>query len=242
MRIVAGDVGGGFGMKARLYPETRAGAVGRARSIGRPVKWIGERTRGLPDRRPRPRQRLRRELALDEDGKFLALRVETLANIGAYLRPTACRPRRSMLGGLAGTYTTPAIYVDVTAVFTNTHPTRPYRGAGRPEASYCIERMIDIAAREMNIDRIELRRRNTIPPSAMPFKTGLVYTYDCGEFEKNMDQALELADWQGLRERAGRKRASAASSRLRPVQHHRARRRARALERRPRCASTAPAR
>ena len=105
-------------------------------------------------------------------------------------------------GTLAGVYRTPAIHVDVTAVFTNTNPVRPYRGNGRPEAAYVIERMVDLAADELGIDPAELRRRNYIPPQPMPFKTGLTFTYDCGEFEKNMDLALELADIKGFEARA----------------------------------------
>ena len=147
------------------------------------------------------------ELALDKNGIFLGMRVKTIAAIGAYLQ-------RSMpafmlnAGSLAGCYRTPAIYVDVTAVFTNTNPVRPYRGNGRPEAAYVIERLIDIAADETGIDPAELRRRNYIPPSAMPFKTGLTFTYDCGEFEKNMDLALNLADLKGfkIRKAEARKR------------------------------------
>jgi carbon-monoxide dehydrogenase large subunit len=140
-------------------------------------------------------------LALDGNGRFLALKVETLANMGARLSSNGTLVPLNNIGGLAGTYMTPLISVTVTAVFSNTHPTCPYRGAGRPEASYCIERTIDIAANELGIDRIELRRRNMIPPTAMPFKTGLVYTYDCGEFEKVMDKALQHADWQGALQR-----------------------------------------
>src|ERR687890_823347 len=105
------------------------------------------------------------------------------------------------LGTLAGVYRTPAIHVDVTAVFTNTNPMRPYRGNGRPEAAYVIERLIDIAARETGIDPVELRRRNLIPPDSMPFKTGLTFTYDCGEFERNMDLALAMADYAGFERR-----------------------------------------
>src|SRR5919107_1118475 len=105
------------------------------------------------------------------------------------------------LGTLAGVYRTPAIHVDVTAVFTHTNPMRPYRGNGRPEAAYIIERMIDLAAAETGIDPVEIRRRNVIPPEAMPFKTGLTFTYDCGEFEKNMDLALKMADYAGFETR-----------------------------------------
>ena len=143
-------------------------------------------------------------------------------------------------GTLAGVYRTPAIHVDVTGVFTNTNPVRPYRGNGRPEAAFVIERMVDIAADELGIDPAELRRRNYISPAAMPFKTGLTFTYDCGEFEKNMDLALELADFKGFKARKAQC-ASGQAARLRPLQHHRTRRRARARKA-PKCASTARAR
>src|SRR5207244_6325342 len=104
------------------------------------------------------------------------------------------------LGTLAGVYRTPAVHADVTAVYTNTNPMRAYRGNGRPEAAYVIERMVDLAADELGIDPIELRRRNTIPPEAMPFKSGLTFTYDCGEFEKSLDMELDLADFAGFEE------------------------------------------
>jgi carbon-monoxide dehydrogenase large subunit len=140
------------------------------------------------------------ELALDKDGIFLGLRVKTIAAIGAYLQNNM--PAFLLNAGtLAGTYRTPAIFVDITGVFTNTNPVRPYRGNGRPEAGYVIERIIDIAADELKIDPIELRRRNYISPHQMPFKTGLTFTYDCGEFEKNMDMALELHDSANFKRR-----------------------------------------
>ena len=141
------------------------------------------------------------ELALDPDGHFLALRARNVSNIGAYLAPGGIISPTMHLGGLAGTYTTPAIYVEVSAVFTNTTSIGPYRGSGRPEASYIVERLIDNAAREIKIDRAELRRRNTVPASAMPFKTGLVYTLDCGEFGENLDRALTMADYVGFEHR-----------------------------------------
>jgi len=200
IRVVSPDTGGGFGMKGSLYPEMVL-VMWAARKIGRPVKWIGDRSDSfLSDYQARDNVS-DVALALDEQGRFLALRVETVANIGAYISANGTLVPLNNIGGLAGTYITPAIHVAVTGVFSNTNPTCPYRGAGRPEASYCIERIIDIAAREIGIDRIELRRRNMIPPAAMPFKTGLVYTYDCGEFEKCMDKALELGDWKGARQR-----------------------------------------
>src|SRR5262249_52306927 len=121
--------------------------------------------------------------------------------VGAYLTPRSAGPGTNNVGGLAGVYTTPAIHVQTTGVFSHTTPTGPYRGAGRPEATYAIERVIDIAARELGLDAVLLRRRNLIPPSAMPFKTGLVFTYDCGDFGRGMDMALELADRSGFEKR-----------------------------------------
>ena len=205
-RLVSPDVGGAFGMKGSLYPE-QVLVLWAARRLGRPVKWSGDRSESfLSDFQARDNVS-DVSLALDEHGNFLGLRVETIANLGAYLSANGTLVPLNNIGGLAGTYVTPAIHVAVTGVFTNTAPTCPYRGAGRPEASYCIERIIDIAARETGIDRIELRRRNMIPPAKMPFKTGLIYTYDCGDFEKCMDEALMLADWAGAPKRQKEARA-----------------------------------
>ncbi|HXP29623.1 MAG TPA: xanthine dehydrogenase family protein molybdopterin-binding subunit [Stellaceae bacterium] len=205
-RLVSLDVGGGFGMKGSGFPEL-ALVLWAARKLKRPVRWNCERSESfVADHHARDNVS-DVALALDENGKFLALRVKTIANLGAYVAINGTLPPVNNLGGLAGTYTTPHIHVAVSAVFSNTSPTCPYRGAGRPEASYCIERIIDIAARELGIDRIELRRRNMIPAAAMPFKTGLVYTYDCGEFEKTMDMAVELADWKGALRRQAEARS-----------------------------------
>ncbi|HEY1506390.1 MAG TPA: xanthine dehydrogenase family protein molybdopterin-binding subunit [Stellaceae bacterium] len=200
-RVVAGDVGGAFGSKSVTAPESVL-ALYAARKLGRPVKWVAERSECfLSDDHCRDNV-TDAELALDKDGKFLALRVKTLANLGAYLNSdTNLLPTFSNLGTLAGIYTTPAIHVTVLGVFTNTTTTAPYRGAGRPEACYVIEGIIDRAAREMGIDRVELRRRNIIPPTAMPFKTGLVFTYDSGEFEACMDEALHGADYTSFEQR-----------------------------------------
>jgi aerobic carbon-monoxide dehydrogenase large subunit len=206
IRVISPDMGGGFGLRGALYPE-HVLVLWASRKLGRAVKWVAERGETfLADSHARDNVS-DVTLALDDNGKFLGLRVETLANMGARLSSNGTLVPLNNIGGLAGTYTTPAIHVTVTAVFSNTHPTCPYRGAGRPEASYCIERIIDIAANELNIDRIDLRRRNMIPPSTMPFKTGLVYTYDCGEFEICMDKALAMADWNGAlkRQAAARK-------------------------------------
>jgi aerobic carbon-monoxide dehydrogenase large subunit len=200
-RVVSGDIGGAFGSKGVTAPENTL-ALYAARKLGRPVKWVAERSECfLSDDHCRDNV-TDAELALDKEGHFLALRVKTLANLGAYLSADSnLLPTFSNLGTLAGVYRTPAIHVSVLGVFTNTTATAPYRGAGRPEACYVIEGIIDRAARELGIDRIELRRRNLIPPSAMPFKTGLVYTYDCGEFEACMDKALHHAQVESFETR-----------------------------------------
>ena len=199
VRIITGDTGGSFGMKSPIFNETPLVLLA-SKLTGRPVKWISTRTEAfLSDAQARDNV-TEAELALDKDGHFLAMRVKTVVAIGAYLQHAM--PAFMMNAGtLAGVYRTPASHIDVTAVFTNTQPVRPYRGNGRPEAGYVIERMVDLAAAEMGIDPAELRRRNYVPPSAMPFKTGLTFTYDSGEFEKNMDLALDLADHKSLRAR-----------------------------------------
>ena len=194
VRVVAGDVGGSFGMKGGHFPEYHL-SVWAAKKIGRPVKWICERSEGLMTDDHDRDQVSEAALALDAEGYFLALRAKNICNVGAYLGPAAMVTPLHNLGGLAGTYTTPAIHVEVSGVFTNKNSTGPFRGAGRPEASFMLERLIDNAAREMNIDRAEIRRRNTIPADVMPFHTGLTYVYDCGEFESNLNQALKTADY-----------------------------------------------
>jgi aerobic carbon-monoxide dehydrogenase large subunit len=196
LRVVAGDIGGSFGMKSPVYNEV-ALVLLAARLIGRPVKWTSTRSEAfLSDAQGRDNV-TDAELALDADGRFLGLRVRTTMAAGAYMQANmpACVQN---FGSLAGVYSTPAIYVEGTAVFTNTNPMRPYRGNGRPEAGYVIERMVDLAADELKIDPAELRRRNNVAPDAMPYKTALTFTYDCGEFEKNMDMALALADAKGF--------------------------------------------
>jgi carbon-monoxide dehydrogenase large subunit len=199
IRIITGDTGGSFGMKTPIFNETPLVLLA-SRLTGRPVKWISTRTEAfLSDAQARDNV-TEAELALDSEGHFLALRVKTFAAIGAYLQHSM--PAFVLNAGtLAGVYRTPAIHVDITAVFSNTNPMRPYRGNGRPEAAFVIERMVDLAAAEMKIDPAELRRRNYVPASAMPFKTGLTFTYDSGEFEKNMDLALDLSDRKGLKAR-----------------------------------------
>jgi aerobic carbon-monoxide dehydrogenase large subunit len=213
LRVVSPDVGGAFGMKNSPFPEYGL-LLWAARRVGRPVRWTATRAESfLSDYHGRDNHSTV-ELALDKDGIFLALRIRTLANLGAYLGFNTPHPSTNNLGGLAGTYRTPHIHAEVLGVFTNTQPMAPYRGAGRPEATYAVERVIDVAADELGLDRVELRRRNLIPPEAMPFKTGLVFSYDSGEFEKNMDRVLAEADWAGF----GRRRKEAASrGRLRGI-------------------------
>jgi carbon-monoxide dehydrogenase large subunit len=198
IRVIAGDVGGGFGTKGWQYPEHRL-VLWAARKIGRPVRWTCERREAIPADEHARDNVTEAELALGADGAFLGLRVRTLANVGAYVSSD-----RNLLATfsnvvtLVGVYHVPAAHVEVRSVFSNTNPTAPYRGAGRPEATYVIERLIDDAARELGLDRFELRRKNLIPASAMPYKNPLGVTYDCGEFEKSMDAALKLADVSGF--------------------------------------------
>jgi aerobic carbon-monoxide dehydrogenase large subunit len=211
VRVIAPDVGGSFGIKANVYPEYLI-ALFAAKMSGRPVKWMSDRTEGfLSDFHARDNV-ADAALALDKDGTFLGFKLRNIVNIGAYFSPIGAGPATNNLGTLSGVYTTPEAYVEVVGVFTNSHPTAPYRGAGRPEAAFIIERLIDVAARELGFDPVELRRRNIIPADAMPFKTSLTFTYDSGEFEKNMDDAMALADRNGF---AARREASAATGKLR---------------------------
>ena len=199
VRVVAGDIGGSFGMKSAIYNEVALVMLG-SKLLGRPVKWTSTRSEAfLGDAQARDNV-TDAELALDRDGHFLGLRVHTFAAVGAYAQANS-NAFIANLGTLAGVYRTPACFAEVTAVYTNTNPMRPYRGNGRPEAAFVIERLVDEAAAELGIDRIELRRRNTIPPEAMPFKTGLTFTYDSGEFAHNLDLALEMADFAGFERR-----------------------------------------
>src|SRR5947209_6284491 len=199
IRVIAGDVGGGFGTKGWQYPEHRL-VLFAAKRLRRPVKWACERSEAvLADEHARDNVS-EAELALDRDGRFLALRVKTFANVGAYISS-----ERNLLatfgnvGTLTGVYEIPAAHVEVLAVMANTNGTAPYRGAGRPEATYVIERLIDDAARELHDDPVELRRRNMI--ETLPYKTALGLNYDCGDFLANQEKALVLADWGGFGER-----------------------------------------
>jgi carbon-monoxide dehydrogenase large subunit len=204
IRVIAPDVGGSFGMKSAIYNEVPLVLLA-SKLTGRPVKWASTRSEAfLSDAQARDNV-TEAELALDKDGIFLGFRVNSWVNAGAYLQ-SGFQAYTGNLGTLAGVYRTPAIYVESNAVFTHTHPCRPYRGNGRPEAAYVIERMVDLAADQLKVDPAELRRKNYIPPAAMPFKTSLTFTYDCGEFEKGMDLALKLADVPGFAKRKAESR------------------------------------
>jgi carbon-monoxide dehydrogenase large subunit len=201
IRVISENVGGGFGMKGGLYPEyilcCLASKLARA-----PVKWVGERGESLLSDEHCRDNITEAELALDADGKFVGFRARTYANLGAYYHSDrSAGPPTNNIGVLAGTYVIPAAHVEVNGVLTNTMLTGPYRGAGRPEAAYVLETMVDLAARELGMDRAELRRRNMIPAAAMPYKTALVYTYDCGDFGKNLEDCLMLADYAGFAKR-----------------------------------------
>ena len=200
-RILTPDVGGGFGMKSFLYPEQVLASYA-ARKLNRPVKWTSERSEAfLSDTHGRDNITLG-ELAIDKNGKFLALRTRNVANMGAYLSNFA--PYIPTLAGvtvLSSIYGFKAIYCHVIGVFTHTVPVDAYRGAGRPESNYLIERLVDAAARELGIDRIELRRRNIVGPAQMPHTTPVGNTYDSGEFEKVLDAGLKHMDWAGFEAR-----------------------------------------
>jgi aerobic carbon-monoxide dehydrogenase large subunit len=205
MRVVAPDVGGGFGSKIFLYGEETA-LVWASKQIGRPIKWTCERSEAfLSDAHGRDHVTTA-ELATDKDGKFLALRVHTKANLGAYLSTfSSAVPTILYATLLAGQYATPKIHCTVQAVFTNTAPVDAYRGAGRPEATYVVERMVETAARELGIDPAEIRRRNFI--TEFPYATPVGLTYDTGDYEATMSRAIELADVAGF---PARQAASAA--------------------------------
>jgi carbon-monoxide dehydrogenase large subunit len=202
LRIVSPDVGGGFGAKIFVYAEELV--VGWAcRKVNRPVKWTGDRTEAfLADAHGRDHVTTA-EMALDENGKFLAMRVMTKANLGAYLSTFSTMvPSYLYVFLLAGQYTTPLIYSEVKAVFTNTAPVDASRGAGRPEATYLVERLVDVAAADMGLEPAEIRRRNFIAQDAFPYQTPVVQCYDSGDYETALDKALVLADHDGFAARA----------------------------------------
>ncbi|MBM3509320.1 MAG: xanthine dehydrogenase family protein molybdopterin-binding subunit [Alphaproteobacteria bacterium] len=211
IRVLTDDVGGGFGTKIFVYPEYVL-ACWAAKKLGRPIKWTSDRSHAFVTDVHGRDNVASGELALDRDGKILAMRATIYANMGAYLSNFApLIPAGSPAGMFTGVYAIPAAFINVKAVFTHTVPVDAYRGAGRPEASYLIERLVDAAAREMKLDPGELRRRNFIPPHAFPFTNSLGKKFDSGEFAKNMDQARATVDVAGL---AARKAAAKARGKL----------------------------
>ena len=211
LAVVARDVGGGFGMKGGVFPED-ALVLWAARRLDRPVKWIAERSESLASDTHARDQRATAEMALDADGRILGLRVDADYNLGAHLAAGAGISPAHSTTLYSGVYAIPAIWAVTRAAYTNTAWTSPYRGAGRPEATYLLERLVEKAAREAGIDSIELRRRNFVAPAAMPYRTALGLEYDSGEFEGAMDDALALADWDGF---ADRRAETEARGRLR---------------------------
>ena len=205
LHVLTGNVGGSFGMKAPPYPEY-APLLLAARKLGRPVKWTDERSESfLSDHHGRDHQRIA-ELALDKEGHFLAVRLSGTGNAGAYIYPPMPATTNAVKN-VIDVYKTPAMEVNSKVAFTNTTPIAAYRGAGRPEGNYYMERLIDTAAREMGIDRVELRRRNHIAPEAMPYKAPSGMAYDSGEFTAVLDKALEASDWNGFEARKAESKA-----------------------------------
>lgn len=214
MRVISNDVGGSFGMKGSAFHEPIA-VLYAARALGRPVKWVAERTESFVADHQGRASIINAELALDEGGNFLALRITGYGDAGAYLTPMGPLPFTGVISrNIISVYKTPVLSYSVKVMFTNTVPTGPYRGAGRPESKYILERLIDQAARDTGIDRVELRRRNFIPPDAFPWQAPNGQTYDSGEFEAIMNAALEKSGWYDF---ATRRAQSAAAGKLRGI-------------------------
>jgi len=214
IRIITPDVGGGFGMKLFLYAE-HALVCYAARKLGRPVRWASDRSEAFVSDSHGRDNITQGELALDADGNFIAMRIRTLANMGAYLSNYAPMiPTMAGSGVLASVYGFKEIYVNVLGLFTNTVPVDAYRGAGRPESNYLVERLIDTAAGELGMDRADIRARNMVPPSAMPYRTPMGKIYDTGDFNIVLQAALEKADWAGF---PARQAAAAARGRRRGI-------------------------
>ena len=212
VRVLVGNVGGSFGNKAFCYPEYPC-LLHAARALGRPVKWTEDRSEAfLADKGGRD-HRMQGELALDREGRFLALRITGFGNIGGYMSQVSpMMPTLNIVKNVTSLYRVPLLEVATRIVYTNTMPISAYRGAGRPEANYYMERLVDCAARELGMDRVALRRLNHIPESAMPYAAASGQTYDSGAFTAVLDRALVLADWAGFE---ARKTASRAKGRLR---------------------------
>lgn len=213
LRVVGPDVGGGFGMKADAYPED-ALVVWASRKCGRPVKWIATRSEALLTDTGGRDQIVDGELAFDEAGKILAIRASAVHAVGAYVAPAGLVPSIFSLRFIPGAYDVTAAHLVTRGVFTNTSPLGPYRGAGRPEATYLIERLLDEAAPVVGLDRAEIRRRNLIPAGALPYHTMTGYLYDSGDFRKVLDRCAQMADWDGF---AARRAAAEAAGKRRGI-------------------------
>ena len=200
VRVVPGDVGGSFGMRGGTYPELLL-VLWASRLTGRPVKWTCDRSEGFMSDDHARDNLSELSLALSSDGMFLGLRIKTYAAMGAYLAIRGPRPPAGNLGTLAGVYRTPAVHVEINGVFTNCNCTNPYRGSGAPEAAYIGERLVDIAARTLDMDPVEIRRKNYVTPDQMPWTNALGYIYDCGDFPGNMEKALAAIDYDGFEAR-----------------------------------------
>jgi len=219
LRVISPDVGGGFGMKGDVYPEDGL-VLWASRRLGRPVKWVATRTESLLGDNHGRDQLISAEMALDENGRILAIRAQALHAVGAYVTNAGVVPVLCALRNIPNVYVVPAMLVAAKATFTHTTPLGPYRGAGRPEAAYLTERLMDEAARKLGMDPVEIRRRNYIPPSAMPHNTtagwtvgaAVGWTYDSGDFARLTDRCLELADWSNY---GSRKRESEKNGKLR---------------------------
>jgi len=197
IRVIAPDVGGGFGSKGPLYREYVL-ACHLALKLGRPIKWIATRSEDFVTTIQGRDQAMTSELALKKDGTILGLKVRVVANLGAYLYSSTAGPPQRMMGMAPGSYQIQNCHVEVVAVFTNTTPTGPYRGAGRPESVLNIERLIDKAAKELGLDRLAIRRKNFIRPEQFPYKTGVGVEYDSGDYEKSLTEAMRLSDYDKL--------------------------------------------
>ena len=212
LRVIAPDVGGGFGSKIFIYPEEVV-SLWAARRVGRPVKWVADRSEAfLVDAHGRDHV-THAELALDAAGKVLGLRVKTIANLGAYMQVfSSAVPTYLYATLLSGQYAIPQIYCEVDAVYTNTNSVDAYRGAGRPEATFVVERLMEVAARELGLDPADLRRKNLV--KTFPHQTPVIFAYDAGDYEASLKKALELADYKGF---AKRKREAARNGKLRGI-------------------------
>ena len=225
LRLHLHDVGGSFGQRSAVYPEHAAQMIA-AKKLGRPVKWVSSRSEGfLSDSHGRGID-ITGELALDRDGRFLAARYQFECDMGAYLTPTGCVSHlRNPATCMTGVYRIPALYGSFKVVLTNTAPIAAYRGAGRPDIAYVVERLVDKAASELKIDRDELRRRNFIPLDAFPYKTPTRGVYEQSDFAGCLDKALKAADWSGFEPRRAAARKARQAARHRAGDRHRRHRR-----------------